>query len=178
MEGQQNFSCQEGQSSNRPPLFNGLNYSYWKTRMRIFIQASEFKLWTMIVNGPHTPSKLINNVSIPKPESEWDEYDERMAQLNAKAMNLLYCALSTSEFNRISTCTFAKEIWDRLEVTHDRTNQVKESKISMLVQKYEMFQMEQNESITSMFTRFIDITNYLKNLGRIYTNSDNVRKIL
>ena len=53
--------------------------------MRIFIQASEFKLWIIVVNGPHTPSKLINNVSIPKPESEWDEYDERMAQLNAKA---------------------------------------------------------------------------------------------
>ena len=110
--------------------------------MRIFIQASEFKLWTIIINGPHTPSKLINKVSIPKLESEWDEYDERMAQLNAKAMNLLYCALSVSKFNRISTCTFAKEIWDRLEVTHEETNQVKKSKISILVQKYEMFQME------------------------------------
>ena len=89
MEGQPNFSCQEGQSSNRPLLFNGLNYSYWKAQMRIFIQAFEFKLWTMITNGPHILSKIVNNVSIPKPENEWDEYDERMAQLNAKAMNLL-----------------------------------------------------------------------------------------
>ena len=47
--------------------------------MRIFIQASEFKLWTMITHGAHVPSKLVNNVSIPKPKSEWDEYDERMA---------------------------------------------------------------------------------------------------
>ena len=146
--------------------------------MRIFIQASEFKLWTMIVNGPHTPSKLINNVSIPKPESEWDEYDERMAQLNATAMNLLYCALSASEFNRIFTCISVKEIWDRLEVTHEGTNQVKESKTSMLVQKYEMFQMEQNETIISLFTRFTDITSCLKNFGRMYSNSNNVKKIL
>ena len=90
--------------------------------MRIFIQASEFKLWTIIINGPHIPTKMVNNVSIPKLKCEWDEYDERMAQLNAKAMNLLYCALSASEFNRISTCTFVKEIWDRLEVTHEITN--------------------------------------------------------
>ena len=90
--------------------------------MRIFIQASEFKLWTIMVNGPHTPSKLVNNVSIPKPECEWDECDERMAQLNAKAMNLLYCALSASEFNRISTCTSAKKIWDRMKVIHEETN--------------------------------------------------------
>ena len=93
----------------------------------------------MIINGPHIPSKIVNNVSIPKPKNEWDEYDERMAKLNAKAMNLLYCALSASEFNQIFTCSSAKEICDRLEVVHEGTNQVKESKISMLVQKYEMF---------------------------------------
>ena len=61
--------------------------------MRIFIQASEYKLWTMITHGPYVPSKLVNNVSIPKPESEWDEYDEWMAQLNTIAMNLLYCVV-------------------------------------------------------------------------------------
>ena len=93
-------------------------------------------------------------------------------------MNLLYYALNVSEFNRISTCISAKEIWDRLEVTHEGTNQVKESKINMLVHKYELFQMEQNESITSMFTRFTDIVNNLKNLGKSYSNSDLVRKIL
>ena len=107
--------------------------------MRIFIQASDVKLWSVIINGSHTPTKLVNNVPIPKLESEWDEEDERKIQLNAKAMNLLYCALNASEFNRISTCNSAKEIWDRLEVTHEGTNQVKESKINMLVHKYELF---------------------------------------
>ena len=53
----------------------------------------------MIVNGPHILLKIINNISIPKLENEWDEYDDRMAQLNAKAITLLYCALSASEFN-------------------------------------------------------------------------------
>ena len=55
----------------------------------------------MIINDPHVPSKIVNNVSIPKPKNEWDEYDERMAQLNTKAMNLLYCPLSASEFIQI-----------------------------------------------------------------------------
>ena len=110
--------------------------------MRIFIQASDYKLWSSIVSGPHTPTKIVNNVPIPKLESEWDETDERMAQLNAKAMNLLYCALDAQEFNRISSCISAKEIWDKLEVTYEGTNQVKETKISMLVHKYELFQME------------------------------------
>ena len=78
--------------------------------MRIFIQASDYKLWSSIVSGPHTPTRIVNNVTIPKLESEWDETDERMAQLNAKAMNLLYCVLDTNKFNRISGCISVKEI--------------------------------------------------------------------
>ena len=120
-------------------MFNGLKYSYWKTQIIIFIQALEFKLWTIIKNGPHTPLKLVNNVFISKSESEWNENGEQLAQLNAKAMNLLYYALNASEFNRIFTCTSAKKIWDRLKVAHEGTNQVKESKINMLVHKYELF---------------------------------------
>ena len=90
-----------------------------------------------MLNGRHTPTKIIDGVESIKSEREWDEVDKKMAQLNAKAMNVLYCALDANEFNRISTCMSAKIIWDKLEVTHEDTNQVKESKINMLVHKYE-----------------------------------------
>ena len=42
----------EGQSSVRPPLFVGDNYAYWKTRMRLFIQGTNYEAWKVIVNGP------------------------------------------------------------------------------------------------------------------------------
>ena len=90
-----------------------------------------------------------------KPESDWNKNDKRMAQPNAKAINALYCALSVSEFNRISYYTLAKEIWDRLEVTHEGANQVKETKINMLVHKYELFKIDTIENITSMYIRFL-----------------------
>ena len=38
--------------------------------------------------------------------------------------------------------------------------------------------MEANETISQMFTRFTDIINGLKSLGKIYTNVEMVRKIL
>ena len=37
---------------------------------------------------------------------------------NAKAVHTLYCTLDMNEFIRISRCEIAKEIWDKLEVTH------------------------------------------------------------
>ena len=93
-------------------------------------------------------------------------------------MDVLYCALDVNEFNRISVCTSAKEIWDIIEVTHEETNQMKESKINMLVYKYELFKMEPTKSIINMFTRFTNIANCLKSLGKDFTNSNHVRKIL
>ena len=81
---------------------------------------------SVIVNRPHTSTKLIDGVSLPKLEGEWDEFDKKIAQLNAKAMNILYYALDTNEFNQISTYNSVKKIWDRLKVVHEGTNQVQE----------------------------------------------------
>ena len=101
-----------------------------------------------------------------------------MAQLNAKSINVLYYTLDINEFNRISTYNSIKKIWDRLEVTHEGTSQIKESKISILVHKYELFKMAPNESILGMYTRFTDIVNNLKNYDKLYTDSELCRKVL
>ena len=127
--------------------------------MKIFIQALDYDMWSVIVNGPHTLTKLIDGMSIPQSKGEWNDFDKKMAQLNAKVMNILYCALDANEFNHISTCISTKKIWDRLKVTHEGANQVKESKINILVHNYELFKIEPEETITQMFTHFTDIIN-------------------
>ena len=60
----------EGQSINRPPLFNGSNYTSWKACTRIFIQTLDYDLWSVIINGPHTPTILINGIPTPKLEKD------------------------------------------------------------------------------------------------------------
>ena len=98
--------------------------------------------------------------------------------MDVKAKYLLTCALSKSEYDKIISCDSAKEIWDRLQVLHEGTDQVKETKISMLVHQYEMFKMLEHENIDEMTTRFMHIINQLKALGIRYTNAEMVRKIL
>ncbi|GAV73737.1 UBN2 domain-containing protein, partial [Cephalotus follicularis] len=63
-------------------------------------------------------------------------------------------------------------------VTYEGTNQVKESKISILVHEYELFIMHNDECISDMLTHFTTIVNSLKNLGKSYSNQELVRKIL
>jgi hypothetical protein len=72
--------------------------------MRIFIQALDYEAWKIIRDDPYIPTKIVNETKVSKDEEEWDERDSRLIQLNAKAINMLYCALDANEFNRISAC--------------------------------------------------------------------------
>jgi len=115
--------------------------------MIIYLQSINYNLWLSIENGPHKPTKIENNIVIPKPRSEYIDDDKKLFSMDAKTMNTLCCALSVSEFNRISSCKNARDMWHALEVTHECINQVKESKIDMLVHQYELLKMLPNESI-------------------------------
>ncbi|XP_028124240.1 caldesmon-like [Camellia sinensis] len=79
-------------------------------------------------SGSKIPTKTIDGLKVPKPEDEWNESETRIAQINVKATNKLSCTLDANKFNMISTCKTAKEIWDKLIVTHKGTEQVKESR--------------------------------------------------
>ena len=84
---------QEGFSVFRPPLFNGLDYTYWKTRMRIFLISMDFELWNLVENG-FSKSSL--------PMIDWNDLEKKAFSLNAKAMNALFCALDKNALKRVS----------------------------------------------------------------------------
>ena len=69
-------------------------------------------------------------------------------------------------------------MWRALEVLYEGTNQIKESKIGRLTREYELFRMEENETIHSMITCFTFIVNQLNSLGKSHSTSEQVKKIL
>ena len=53
----------EGASINRPPLFCGLNYQFWKVRMKIFVESLDKGIWDAIENGPFVP--ILKKMDLP-----------------------------------------------------------------------------------------------------------------
>ncbi|MQM05656.1 hypothetical protein Taro_038470 [Colocasia esculenta] len=159
----------ESQSLNRPPLFDDEDYNYWKTRMKFFLQGLDFQLWSIIEEG---------DILVTNERDKWTDEDKKKISLNSKAKSILCCALSKKEFNRISACKSIMEMWEKLRLTYEGTDKVKETRIDILVAQYERFQMQLGESITQMYSRFTDITNGLAGLGKTYDIGDMVRKIL
>ena len=70
-------SLGEGQSIFKPPLFSWKDYSYWKNRIKYFIQSHDYEVWRVVMNGPFILIKMEYNASIPKEENEWNEVDIR-----------------------------------------------------------------------------------------------------
>ena len=115
---------------------------------------------------------LLENTPLGQTQKKLD------ATANAKAMNMLFYALDRNEFNRVSMCQTAYEIWRTLKITHEGTKKVKQSKIFMLKNQFQNFRMKQDESINDMYSRFQDIYHSLLGLGEKYTDFDIVSKIL
>ena len=154
-----NFLFPEGNSINRPPIFNGVGYHYWETHMQIFIEAIDLNIWEAIEIGPYIPTMVVGNETIEKPREQWDEEERRRVQYNLKAKNIITSALGMDEYFRVSNCKNAKEMWDTLQVTHEGTTNVKRSRINTFTHEYELFRMNQNETIQNMQKRFTHIVN-------------------
>ena len=72
-----NFLFPEGNSINRPPIFNGVGYHYWKTRMQIFIEAIDLNIREAIEIGPYIRTMVVGNATIEKPREQWNEEERK-----------------------------------------------------------------------------------------------------
>nr|XP_009788993.1 PREDICTED: uncharacterized protein LOC104236707 [Nicotiana sylvestris] len=104
---------EEGQSTYRPPRFNGQYYGWWKIRMHDFIMAEDSELCDVICNGPFVPTKNLGDpaVTTPKTRNEFNDADRKAVEKNFCAKKILVCGIGPEEYNRISACQSAKEIW-------------------------------------------------------------------
>ena len=146
--------------------------------MTSFIQSTEPECWVRILNGPVLPTTIVDGVSILKEEKDYSEVDWKANRFNAKALSLMQCALGPSEFHKVSACPSAKHMWDQLRTTYEGTSLVKESKIGVLTREYELFFMKEGEDIKTFNSRLSSIVNPLRNLGKVFTDEDLVKKVL
>ena len=93
---------------------------------------------------------VVGNATIENPREQWDEEEKKLVQYNLKPKNIITFALGMDEYFRVSNCKNAKEMWDTLQVTHEGTTDVKRSRINILTHQYELFRMNQNETIQDM----------------------------
>nr|GEU92703.1 zf-CCHC domain-containing protein/DUF4219 domain-containing protein/UBN2 domain-containing protein [Tanacetum cinerariifolium] len=170
----------EGQSMQRPPLFESNSFIYWKNRFETYVKSKDLDLWHVITDGDFQPivqnpeTKLDEVISF---EKQTDDLKKRLTQ-NNEAKMVIYIAFPKKEYERIFMCNTTKENWKTLLITRLGNNQVKDNKIDLLVQQYKQFVISEDESIDSAFARFNTIITSLKARDEGYSSKNYVRKFL
>ncbi|GJT19014.1 hypothetical protein Tco_0877720 [Tanacetum coccineum] len=146
----------EGQSMQRPPLFESDGFIYWKNRFETYVKSKDLDLWHVITDGDFPP--IQNNPETKKDEvvpfhKQNDDLKKKLAKNNEAKM-------------------------DTLLITHQGNNQVKANKIDLLVQQYEQFTIPKEESIDNAFAKFNTIITSLKALDEGFSSKNCVRKFL
>nr|GEY46987.1 DUF4219 domain-containing protein/UBN2 domain-containing protein [Tanacetum cinerariifolium] len=170
----------EGQSMQRPSLFESDSFIYWKNRFETYVKSKDIDLWHVITNGDFQPIQQNLETKLDEVipfEKQSDDLKKRLAK-NTEAKMVIYNALPRKEYERIFMCNTAKEIWKTLLISHQGNSQVKDNKINLLVQQYEQLVISEEESIDSAFSRFNTIITSLKALDEGYSSKNYVRKSL
>ena len=171
----------EGGLLNRPPLLDGSNYDYWKSRMSAFLKSIDSKTWKAVLKGWEHPV-VVNAEGVRttdlKPEEEWSKEEDELALGNSKALNDLFNGVDKNIFRLIKHCTVAKDAWEILKTAHEGSSKVKMSRLQLLTTKFEELKMKEEENIQDFHMNILDMANSFDSLGEKLSEDKLVRKIL
>ena len=88
--------------------------------MHAFLCAIDEMVWNSVKNEYVRPTTT---------KSKWDKVALALVNTNSKAINAIFCGVSTNEFHRISHVKTAKEAWTILETTYEGTKKVEDTKL-------------------------------------------------
>lgn len=137
--------------------------------MSTFLQSMDLSIWMFIQTKWTKPTS---------PEGEWTKAHHKAHLSNYKVLNVIFCAVSPTEFRRICNLIVVKNAWELLQVNHERTRIIKKSKLQMLPSRFEELRMEDDEQFIDFYTKLQDIVHGKAGLGKPIEPADVIRKIL
>lgn len=146
-----------------------------KQKMQDFIIGKDLSYDTSSWKAPKSPM-LHGKKTIPKGDKYNDE-DIKAIQKNAKEKKLFICStgpMNPTESDHVQLPKKCKILYK----PHMRTSQVKKSKVLLLNRQYELFKMNEGESLQEMFHRFANITNKLLFLGVVIPQAQIIMNVL
>jgi hypothetical protein len=160
------MTSHEGTSVTRPPLFDGMNFSFWKVRMRTYLTALGADVWDVVETG------YINHIVLASKD------DKLEFSFNANGMNAILNGLAEAEFVKVMHLQTTKEMWDKLINNYEGNEKVKDAKLQTYTVQFEKLEMKEDETIGKYFLILEEMVNAMKALGEEIEEPSLVQKIL
>ncbi|GKA98896.1 retrovirus-related pol polyprotein from transposon TNT 1-94, partial [Tanacetum coccineum] len=98
----------EGQSMQRPPLFESDSFIYWKNRFETYVKSKDLDLWHVITNGDFQPIQQNPETKLDEVipfEKQSDDLKKKLAKNNEAKMICLEVELEPDEWIKDSECS-------------------------------------------------------------------------
>ncbi|PNX78949.1 serine/threonine protein kinase SRPK1 [Trifolium pratense] len=158
--------------------FDATLFEWWKERLYSNITAIDHELWDLVQLGVTFEHLNEHGRLSIEHRKLLTPANLKIYTKHHKVKDIVVGAIGHEDYVRIENKSSAKSIFDSMCVTYDGNEKVQEAKASLLIRQYELFTMEKDEDIETMFTRFQTLVSGLKVLKRSYTTYDHVQKIL
>ncbi|KAL8103330.1 hypothetical protein AgCh_027773 [Apium graveolens] len=165
-------------SSIKIPPFDKANYTLWKKKMLLFIRMTNHLYIVILKNGPFTPIVRVEETTdgdmvipahyAPEDPSEYTEPEREKVSLDSALQLILIESLDNIMYNNIVNCDTAKQIWEKIEILCEGTEEVRSNQRRILISQYEGFMAKPKEGITDVFERFNKLINDLQLHDKFY----------
>ena len=106
--------------------------------MRVFIKSIDEKAWRSVLQRWKPPTKTdAEGKTIPKSEANWTPEEDALFTKNSHALYAIFNGVDPTKFKMIFTAEVAKKAWDILRVAFEGTDAVHESRLELLIAKFE-----------------------------------------
>src|SRR3954465_15067416 len=117
---EQNKNGNNGSSSfngyNRPPVFGGENFEYWKDILESYFLCQDGDLWDLVLDGYRHP---VNARGVKMLRQEMSDDQKKQFKNHHKSRTILLNAISHAEYEKITTRETAYDIFESLKMTHE-----------------------------------------------------------
>jgi gag-polypeptide of LTR copia-type len=175
------------------PMLKKSDYATWRTEIletleeldpeflnRLKENPTELKQeeFFRIKNWYWTNHEKTKSVDMFSQNQKWLRRENLKWIKDAQVRNILLNGLDAAMLKKVSGSPTAKEVWDSLEALCQESDMIKKCKRICLIQEYEHFMTNQNETLNEAYDRFVTLLRNLALLGKTYANEDTNLKFL
>ena len=151
--------------SNKPHIFNGTDFDYWKKKIESYITSQGYDIWLKVSSVYVIPDRI-------ETIAQKTDFEN-----NCKARNIILNAISRSDFDRVSHLATAYEIWRALNDFHTGSSNIKELRKDVFKKEYIKFEMNSGESLDDYLGRFNKILSNLRSVDDSYSANYSQSKV-
>ncbi|CAJ2667154.1 unnamed protein product [Trifolium pratense] len=155
-------------SGGKLPILDASNWDRWNKQMKVIFGFQEVQ---------DVVETAITELAADATDNQRNAH-RALKKKDFKAMFFIHQCVDLVNFQKIENATSAKECWDILEKAHSGNEKLKQVRLQTWKRKFELLQMENNESIADYFNKITNITNQMKSCGDTCDNQTIVGKVM